>query len=138
MVRVAVDTNVVLRFLLADHAERSPRAAAMFESAAAGRVILVLGEIVIAEAVWVLSSVYGSSREDIASVLTVLLSKPGIECGGAQVVLGALRRFAASTCDYADCHLAEFAVVHGMSFASFDRDLSRFGDVELWPVGDEH
>ncbi|MEO1009587.1 MAG: PIN domain-containing protein [Planctomycetota bacterium] len=127
--RYRIDTNVLLRFLRADHAEHSPAARSVFDAAGAGRCVIVLDAIVLAEAVWVLSSFYKTEREDIASALAGLLVQPGIECADADVLADALDRFAAQNLDFIDCYLAARSVDGGEAIVTFDGEFRKFGDV---------
>lgn len=124
-----IDTNVLLRFLRADHPKHSAASRVLFERAAAGSCMLLVPEIVIAEAVWVLSSFYKAKRGAIAETLTVLIEHPGISCPGSPILRDALHRFSTTRVDFADCYLAALAKATGTSIASFDGDFDEFDDV---------
>ena len=53
MKKYLLDTNMLLRFLLNDHAEQSPVAARLFRQAAERECLLILTDLGVAEAVWV-------------------------------------------------------------------------------------
>ena len=127
--RYRIDSNVLLRFLRADHPEHSPAAKGVFEAAAAGRCVIVLDAIVIAEAVWVLSSFYKTERGEIASALSGLIVQPGIECMDGEAVSDALDRFAAQNLDFIDCYLASRSVAGREAIVTFDGDFRKFADV---------
>ncbi len=61
--RVTADTDVLVRFLVADDPDQAAAAAALLERAEA----VVLTVPVLCELTWVLRSVYGIARADIAS-----------------------------------------------------------------------
>lgn len=54
----AIDTNVLLRFLLSDHAILSPRAKKIIDAVNNGTMTVFCDPIVFAEVVWVLKSAY--------------------------------------------------------------------------------
>lgn len=135
MKRYLLDTNVLLRFLLADDDRLSPQAARLFQDAADGKCVLVVSDLGIAEAVWVLTSYYKLGREKVADSLSKVVVKAGIQCPALAVVLDALARFKASKCDFFDCYLAAQAAESGAGVASFDRDFRRFKDITLWSAG---
>jgi predicted nucleic-acid-binding protein len=132
MKKYLLDTNVLLRFLLADHDELSPRAARLFQRAADRECILILTDFGIAEAVWVLTFFYKLERMPVAETLAQLLVRAGVHCPDRDAVLDALARFKATKCDFYDCYLAAQAVAFGVSIASLNKDFSKFKDVVLW------
>jgi len=135
--RCLIDTNVLLRFLRGDDPALSPRARALFESAAAGTYQLVLTDLVLAEVVWVLASHYKTKRQDITDALLRLIVQPGIECTNPAIVTDALHRFRAVNVDFTDCFLAAHAVASNNSVASFDADFRKFKGVKLVRPGAE-
>jgi predicted nucleic-acid-binding protein len=132
MKKYLLDTNMLLRFLLADHAELSPKAARLFQQAGDRKCLLILSDLGIAEAVWVLTSYYKIGRKDVAESLAKLVVRAGVHCPALDPVLDALARFKATNCDFFDCYLAAQAVASGVGVASFDKDFAKFTDVTLW------
>jgi predicted nucleic acid-binding protein len=127
-----LDTNVLLRFLLDDHPELSKAAAGLFQQAADEKCLLILTDLGIAEAVWVLTSFYKLERQKVAESLAKLLIKAGVHCPTLEPVLDALARFKATNCDFFDCYLAAQAASSGVAIASFDKDFRKFEDASLW------
>ena len=132
MKKYLLDTNVLLRFLLDDHPEPSVAAARLFQQAADEKCLLILTDLGIAEAVWVLTSYYKIERQKVADSLAKLLLKAGVQCPSLEPVLDALARFKATNCDFFDCYLAAQAASSGVAIASFDSDLRKFEDASLW------
>jgi predicted nucleic-acid-binding protein len=137
MKKYLLDTNMLLRFLLADHAELSPKATRLFQQAADRKCLLILSDLGIAEAVWVLTSYYKIGRNDVAESLARLAVRAGIHCPALDPVLDALARFEGTHCDFFDCYLAAQAVASGVGIASFDKDFAKFTDVTLWDEKNE-
>jgi len=127
-----LDTNVLLRFLLDDHPELSRAAARLFQQAADEKCLLILTDLCIAEAGWVLTSYYKIERQKVADSLAKLLLKAGVQCPSLEPVLDALARFKATNCDFFDCYLATQAASSGIAIASFDKDFRKFEDASLW------
>ena len=132
MKKYLLDTNVLLRFLLDDHPELSRTAAGLFQQAADQKCLLILTDLGIAEAVWVLTSFYKLERQKVAESIAKLLLKAGVYCPTLEPVLDALARFKATNCDFFDCYLAAQAASSGVAIASFDKDLRKFEDASLW------
>lgn len=126
-----LDTNVIIRFLRQDHPTMGPAAKALFQAAKRGEVRLLLEESIVAEAVYVLQSVYKQTRGDIADALQAIVRRsPAIRSERPAVLDDALDRYRRqSQVDFADALLAALAVDQQIQVASFDRDLDRFSDV---------
>ena len=132
MKKYLLDTNVLLRFLLDDHPELSRAAAGLFQQAADEKCLLILTDLGIAEAIWVLTSFYKHERQKVAESLAKLLIKAGVHCPTLEPVLDALAGFKATDCDFFDCYLAAQAASSGVAIASFDKDFRKFEDARLW------
>lgn len=94
--------------------------------------MLVLPAVILAECVWVLTSFYAADRGDIASALSQLISKPGIETEDAALSVDALALYASTSADYVDCYVAARAVRDDEPVASFDQDFRKFEGVRRW------
>ena len=92
----AVDTNVVVRFLTGDDPTQASRAKAVID---AGDVFV--GTTVLLETEWVLRSVYGFAREDVARALGALAGLPGVTVE-SPVLLGEALQRTVSGMDFAD------------------------------------
>jgi predicted nucleic acid-binding protein len=132
MKKYLLDTNVLLRFLLGDHEELSPKAVRLFQQAADRECLVILTDLGIAEAVWVLTSYYKLQKKPVAESLAKLLVRAGVHCPDLEGVLDALARFKSTNCDFYDCYLAAQGVAAGLTIASFDKDFTKFKDVILW------
>lgn len=108
-----------------------PAAQRLFQAADRGEVRLVLEESIVAEAVYVLRSVYKRSRSEIADALEALVRRAqAIQTERPAVLNDALNRYRQHAhVDFADAFLAAVAVAKQIPVASFDRDLDRFDDV---------
>lgn len=95
----AADTNVLLRLLLDDD-EAQARAARAFLRTHAP---LFVSHIVLVEASWVLASAYAYSRDEVRSVIDMLLETEGIDVQEPTVVESALAHHRASNADLSDC-----------------------------------
>jgi predicted nucleic-acid-binding protein len=79
----AVDTNVIVRYLLQDDPEMGPAAARLMD----GRLRLGVSLVVLAESAFVLANNYGVPREEVVDSLVGLLLKRNIEVIGAEKAL---------------------------------------------------
>lgn len=74
-----IDTNYFLRFILADISAQHHQAKSIFQKAAEGKLSLFTSAVVIFEIYWVLLSVYGKNKEQVASTLDSLLDMSFID-----------------------------------------------------------
>ncbi|HEX4006284.1 MAG TPA: type II toxin-antitoxin system VapC family toxin [Acidobacteriaceae bacterium] len=114
---LAVDTNVVVRYLARDHGSQTERAEELIR-----REQLLIPKTVLLEAEWVLRYSYGFDRRSIEAALRGLVGLPNIHLEDAEAVAQALDWFRVGI-DFADAlHLASSAGTDG--FATFDRRLA--------------
>jgi predicted nucleic-acid-binding protein len=122
---VAVDANVIVRYLTGDDPVQSPAATELFRSAHAGRVQLILPAVTLQETVYVLETYYAGTPESIAPRLISLLSLRGVTCPDVRWVLDAVHWYRAKKADFGDALLCAYAAHHHCEVSSFDQDLRR-------------
>lgn len=120
---VAVDTNVIVRYLTGDDAAQSPAATELFRSATAGRINLIISTVILQETVYVLETFYAGTPETIAPKLTSLLSLSGVTCPDARWVLDGIQWYRAKNSDFGDALLCAYARHHHCEVSTFDKDL---------------
>jgi predicted nucleic-acid-binding protein len=113
---IALDTNVVVRFLVADHPSQAKRSRELMESSE----ILVAASVLL-ETEWVLRGAYSLARADVVRLLRGLLGLPNVSTEDPALIAQALDWHAAGL-DFADSlHLAGTAAAQ--HFVSFDTKL---------------
>jgi predicted nucleic-acid-binding protein len=118
---IALDTNVVVRFLTADDAAQARRARRLIES----NEVLVPATVLL-EAEWVLRAGYGFGQEQIQTCFLALLGIPTLHTDAPDRVNQALDWYAAGL-DFADAlHLAFSQSAE--QFATFDDKLVKRAD----------
>jgi predicted nucleic acid-binding protein len=73
-----LDTNVILRHVLADHFDQSPRATALVRQIERGDLTVRISDTVVFEAVFTLEKVYRVPRPAIRDALQPILALPGV------------------------------------------------------------
>jgi len=122
-----LDTNVILRFLLADDPKQSPKARAPFALAQTGKVTLCISNVCLAEVTWVLVSFYAFERGKLATILRELVLHDGVEVENEAALLDALDRF--GRVDFVDRYAAALAKHAGCPVVTEDRDFKKFTDI---------
>ena len=115
-----VDANVVLRYLLDDHAELSPQAAEIIE-----QQTVTLPMEVACEVVYVLQKVYAADRADIQQQLSNLLTENLIEMDKPAAFIKALELHSKSTFDFVDTLLWAYHSVEQHEILTFDTKLRK-------------
>ena len=90
---IALDTNVLVRYLVEDDAEQSARAARLIEGAADQGDAMFVAHIVVCEVVWVLQVAYRIGKpEVIATLKNLVRASPGVGgCRAGAQGVGRLR-----------------------------------------------
>ncbi|MGD9972587.1 MAG: PIN domain-containing protein [Desulfatirhabdiaceae bacterium] len=117
---VIVDANIVLRYVLDDHADLSPRAAEILEHQS---VTLPLEAA--CEVVYVLQKVYNIGREQIHHYLSELVNENLVHIEKSDVFLKALECYSMTTFDFVDTLLLAYHVVEHHEVLSFDEKLCK-------------
>lgn len=121
---IALDTNVLVRFLVEDDKAQSRKAATLVEHAAARGETLFVSDIVLCETVWVLLSAYEVSRGAVADILSQLFAANHLRFSDVDGLRRALAGFIAGKGDFADYVIKEHARAAGCDrVATFDRAL---------------
>lgn len=118
--RVAIDTNVLVRYLTADDSRQFAVAKAAIE----GPDSLVIPTVVLCELVWVLRSLYRHARADIATTLRKLVrvSNVEVDLDAAEAGLGMLMHGG----DFADGVIEHEATRASCDrLITFDQDFAR-------------
>ena len=122
----AVDTNVLVRLLTRDDAKQVAAAEAFVARGA------WVPHLAIAEATWVLASVYDRDPQAIAAAVEMLLSHEHLTVQDSDAVVAAIARFRQQPrVGFSDCLMLEIARKAGhVPFGTFDRDLGKIDGVQ--------
>jgi len=137
VIRAFVDTNVLLRFLAGEPPEMADEATRLFAAVADGAATLIVDDVVIAEAVSVLSSFYKQDAARVADVLRAFLVQEGIEAPSRDVLLHALTFFEERRVDFVDALVAARMLASGVSSVfTFDAHFERLPGIQRLHPGD--
>ena len=128
---IAVDTNVLVRYLVRDDLQQAEAARALLQSVTAETPAFACREVVV-ELVWVLERAYGYSRERIATILEELVATEGLVVEAAHDVAQAAFRYRAGGAGFSDLMvLAAGRRAATLPLYTFDRKAAQLEDVEL-------
>ena len=122
-----IDTNVIVRHLTGDPPDMAARATAFLASAGE----LLLTDLVIAETVYVLASVYEAPREAVAQAVRSLVAHDSVVCVDPALILRAAEVYESDRIDFAEAYLVACAESTQVgTIASFDRSLDRISTID--------
>jgi predicted nucleic-acid-binding protein len=104
---IGFDTNVLVRYLVSDDARQAALAEAEVERARLADDPIFLPAVVLCELVWVLRSVYGSSKLEVAGLVELILRTKLFQVEADLLVRRALDSFRAGKGDFADYMISE-------------------------------
>ena len=117
----AVDTNVLVRLTTRDDPKQVAAAEGFVTEGA------WVSHVVLAEFVWVLTSVYGLGASDIAIAIEILLAHETLSLQDSEAVSAALEHYRKKPSrSFSDCLVLEAARKAGhLPLGTFDKDLGR-------------
>lgn len=128
----ALDTSVLIRYLVQDDAKQAAAATRFIEKQCTEDRPCFIGQITLCEVAWVLESSYGQDRAAIADVIEQLLQVGQLEIMGPDIVWRALNDYKTSNADFPDHLLARVNESAGCkSTVTFDKKASRQPAFEL-------
>ena len=128
---IALDTNVLLRFLLRDDEEQAEAAARLLRRLTLEDPGFVSREVLV-ELVWALEYTYRYSRDQVATVLSELLNVAALQIEWASEVVEAAGGYRLGGADFADRMIAAAAKRAGaVPLYTFDRKAARLPNVSL-------
>ncbi len=128
---IALDTNVLVRYLVRDDEAQAATARSLMSSLTADQPGFVCREVIL-ELVWVLERAYGLSREDIADALEQLVSTDVLVIEAGADVAQAAFSYGTGSTGFSDLMiLAAAERSNALPLHTFDRKAARQEGVTL-------
>lgn len=128
---IALDTNVLVRYLVCDDKQQAEAARKLLDSLTAERPGYVCREVFI-ELVWVLERTYGFPRKPIAAVLENLTLSEHLVIENSMDVAYSIHRYREGGAGFSDLMILAAAERAGaLPLYTFDRKVSRLNGVSL-------
>lgn len=99
---IALDTNVLVRYIVRDDARQAAAATRLIESRCSAESPGIVSLIAFCELVWVLDRGYGYARKDIARVLRGILAAEELRVERSELAWQALNEYEKGKADLAD------------------------------------
>ena len=110
---IALDTNVIVRFLVRDDAAQAEAVYVRLKRAESDRETLYVPLLVLLEVIWVLESAYGKTRSEILGSIDDMKRMPVFTFERDEVVQALLTDGRKSKADFADILIAHAADANG-------------------------
>lgn len=121
-----LDTNIILRHLLGDNEQQSPRATAYFHRIEQGEIRVRIADTVVFEAVYTLQRYYRQPKARIREALLPLLELPGIILPGKSRFRKVFELYVNYNLPFADAYHAVLMERFKLEeVITFDRDFDR-------------
>jgi predicted nucleic-acid-binding protein len=121
---IALDTHVLVRFLVRDDEDQAMRARTLLKTCRGAGDDCLITNPVLCELEWVLESVYHASRSDVVAAVRMLQTTPPFMLEDAELLDRALMMYSKGKGDLSDYILGQIAIARGARTTyTFDRDL---------------
>ena len=123
---IALDTNVVVRFLVRDDEKQAVLARQRLKQAEVSRERLLIPLLVVLETIWVLESAYDKTRAEILDAIRAMRQMSVLEFEGSEVIERLLADGSEYGADLADILIAHSARAQGCeSGITFDKEAAK-------------
>jgi len=128
----ALDTNVLVRYLVRDDNAQLAAAKRLISRSVAGNLPLFVPVTVVLELEWILRSSFHYGKDDVLHVLSNLLSAAELSFESERALEVALQLFRKGAADFADClHIALAVQAGAQPFWTFDKGAAKIQGARL-------
>ena len=117
---IALDTNVLVRYLAQDDRRQSALATRLIEKTLSPSNRGFVSLVTLIETVWVMESRYGADAATVAAILDDLVDAASLQLQDAQAVKAASQRYAQGGADLHDCLIVSLAADCRAAVVTFD------------------
>jgi predicted nucleic-acid-binding protein len=129
---IGIDTNILLRLWLNDDPAQNKRIDALLAAHGGMPGSLLVTDVVLAEAVWTLTSAFDQDKQAQLIAVRSLLEETAFAFEDREAVAAALGLFEAGSCGFADCLVVAKHARQGCEFtATFDRGMRKLPGVRV-------
>ncbi len=126
-----LDTNIVLRHLLGDHPDHSPRATAFLQRIEEGEIQVRIADTIVFEVVFTLERRYRLPKASIRDAIVPLIDLQGVVLPGKRRLHKAFDIYVDLNIPFADaCHAVLMQQFDIGQIVSFDKEFDRVAGVQ--------
>lgn len=129
---IGLDANILVRYLVLDDPAQSARARAILEEQLSPTEPGYISLVAMVETVWVLDSIYGIGREDLAMAVERLLASDHLSIQNQHEVFTAKAMLESGLASFSDALIGELGMSAGCTDTlTFDRKAARLPSFKL-------
>ena len=128
---IALDTNVLVRYLAQDDVNQSALAGRLIEDTLNSNDRGYISLVTLLETVWVMESRYAADTATVAAILADLLDAESLELQDAPAVRTAALRYSQGDTDLHDCLIVSLAAARSAKVVTFDAKAAKRLGMEL-------
>ena len=129
---IGIDTNILLRLWLDDDPAQNKRIDALLAEHGSTPDSLLVTDVVLVEAVWVLRSAYDQDKDAQLIAVRSLLEEIAFAFEDRDAIAAAVALFEAGPCGFADCLVVAKHARRGCDFtATLDRGMRKLPGVKV-------
>lgn len=117
-----IDTNIILRWLLGDHKDLSPKAEKLVEQAKPSSLLVT--DVIVAEIVYVLRAT-GRDRSQTNEALLLIGRTEAFKYENEELIMKITNLLIETVLDFADCYLLARAHREKLGLETFDKSLEK-------------
>ncbi len=126
-----IDTNIFLRYLTNDDAEKAKKVFLLLKKVEDGKEKVTTSPLVIFELIFILDKFYKVSRKDIGEMTTAIINLDGLVVEFKDAFIFALKLFAEKNIPFADAFNASIMKSKGITeIYSYDTDFDKIDKIE--------
>ena len=129
---IAVDTNILVRYITNDHKEQAILASKLLDKYTGQEKSILINNVVLCELVWVLDRGYKYKKTEIIKTLKLLLSSIEFEFENHELAFLAVFKYETTEADFSDILIGIInANLGGSTTYSFDKRACKTKDFTL-------
>lgn len=129
---IGIDTNLLLRLLLDDDPAQNAKIDALMDRHATLPDSVMLADVVLAEAIWTLRTVYEQPKSALVAALKKLLAQPAFAFENRPALEQAIASFSSTNAGFSDCLIAAKLTALGCDFsATFDKKMRALPGIKV-------
>ena len=133
--RLVLDTNVLLDFFMERAMGRHRDCVELVRKVRGGEVQAVILSVVIAEMVWVMTSIYGLKRSEIAEMVQSVVQMKGVLVGERYEWISTLEQYTRMKVKFIDAMIANVRQIKSKKWAvvTYDKEFDKLGVLKMEP-----
>lgn len=123
MKKIILDTNILLRLFTVGDNSLQKESRKILNKVDQGKIIVLINELVIAECIWVLLSIYKKSKAEVIDAIKNVIFRNGFEVRDKDIISQSFSIFVNNNISWVDSYLYCQSKKLGLKLVTFDEKL---------------